>query len=286
MIPELKHLLLSTLESNSPEGFLQWLDDKIAKSQTEAQSAVVFSTFSLIARKLKGRNEKSSEEIIIKAQQCIEGWCPCEWTLVDFARGYFLLSLKCTKEDFLNLLDKLFASADMNESISLYRLLILLPYHEELINRAEEGLRTNILPIFQAVAYHSPFPYLYLSEASWNQMILKSFFMESHIGPIYKWEARNNHILSQLLEDYCKERLAASRAVPFEIWALLEAYLHVSHYDVITRSLVQASDQAKTFLALLLHEKNFCPNELLAQLPPVQTSQSIRDFLKDNHEIY
>ena len=109
----------------------------------------------------------------------------------------------------------------MNEQVALYSALPVLAYPEEWISRCEEGIRSNIGLILEAIMYHNPYPAHYLSEAAWNQMILKAFFTEKNVQQIVGLKQRNNARLAATLQDYIEERLAAHRTVNEEIYKLL-----------------------------------------------------------------
>ncbi len=98
-----------------------------------------------------------------------------------------LLLLNFHAEDaahYLTSIEKLFSAADVAEQIALYQSLPVLPYPEQFKARAIEGLRTNMVTVFNAIALHNPYPMDYFEEAAWNQMVLKALFVESHLSQI------------------------------------------------------------------------------------------------------
>ena len=63
----------------------------------------------------------------------------------------------------------------MNELVALYSALPLLAYPEAWVHRCTEGIRSNIGPVLEAIMIANPYPSENLSEAAWNQVVLKAF---------------------------------------------------------------------------------------------------------------
>ncbi|RZM01073.1 MAG: hypothetical protein EOO88_58185 [Pedobacter sp.] len=95
-------------------------------------------------------------------------------------------------------------------------------YPEAWIHRCEEGIRSNIGTVLEAIMYHNPYPAKYLPESSWNQLVLKAFFTEKDVTKIIGISERKNRSLSETLKDYVEERQAAHRTVHPEIYKLIE----------------------------------------------------------------
>jgi hypothetical protein len=72
--------------------------------------------------------------------------------------------------------------------------------------------------VFEAVAHRNPYPAEQLSEAAWNQMVLKALFVGSALDPIVGLDARANAALARMLLDYAHERWSARRPVSPELW--------------------------------------------------------------------
>jgi len=137
----------------------------------------------------------------------------------QLARTLLLLGLaERDKQEFLDKLDKLFVSADLGENIALYKSLPVLPYPDNLADRAAEGIRTNITDVFNAVALRNPFPADFFDEDAWNQVILKSLFIGSPVYLIQGVDKRRNESLARMLVEYAHERWSAGREVSPELW--------------------------------------------------------------------
>ena len=215
-------LLNSWLETRASAEGLAWLQRKQQEITQKAVERNLFTAFSSVSRYLgKQKLELSTEELQV-ANELITGWNPLNWTVDQGGRTLLILSFPHEDEDkYVATLDKIFAAADVGESIALYQSLSLLPHPEKFKLRAAEGIRSNMTSVFNAVALYNPYPARYLDDLAWNQMILKALFVGSPLHPIYGLERRNNEQLSQMLIDYARERLAAKRTVNPELWQLV-----------------------------------------------------------------
>ena len=218
-------LLNSWLETRASAEGLAWLQRKQQEITQKAVERNLFTAFSSVSRYLgKQKLELSTEELQV-ANELITGWNPINWTLDQVGRTLLILSFPHEDEDkYVATLDKIFAAADVGESIALYQSLSLLPHPEKFKLRAAEGIRSNMTSVFNAVALYNPYPAEYLDDLAWNQMILKALFVGSPLQPIYGSERRNNEQLSQMLIDYARERLAAKRTVNPELWQLVAPF--------------------------------------------------------------
>ena len=87
--------------------------------------------------------------------------------------------------------------------------------------KCEEGIRSNLGTVLEAIMYHNPYPAHFLSQGAWNQLILKAFFTEKEINKVVGLKERANELLSQALCDYAQERLAANRMVNPDLYKLI-----------------------------------------------------------------
>ena len=158
----------------------------------------------------------------LEAAARLDGWRPESWRRDEAARALLLLALPSEPDgEFRRRVERLFDCADLRESVALYRALPLLPRPGEWLGRAGEGLRSNIVDVFEAVAHHSPYPRRHFPQPLWNQMILKALFIGSPLDPILGLDERRNPTLGAMLENYAAERRAAGRPVPLELWRAL-----------------------------------------------------------------
>lgn len=145
------------------------------------------------------------------------GWRPEGWSVEGAARVLGLLTYNPSRP-FAEVFKDLRRTSDVAEMIALYRGLPLYPEPEALFFEVGEGLRSNLRPVFEAIAHNNPYPRDHMNEHRWNHMILKALFVGSELGPIIGLKDRANPELARILIDYAHERWAASRPVTGELW--------------------------------------------------------------------
>ena len=72
---------------------------------------------------------------------------------------------------------------------------------------------------------NNPYPSENLSEAAWNQLVLKAFFTEKPIHKIIGLDRRANQELANILSDYAHERWAAFRTVNPQLWRCVGPFI-------------------------------------------------------------
>ncbi len=216
-------VLYSWLTQRITPDALKWLDTKYEEIAAGANVRVFFAAFSAVVRYTGKQDLDLSNEDLEAAAKLCPGWFPWNWTVDQAGRTLLLLALPSGNVDvYLQTLEQLFNAADMGELIALYQALPLLPYPEKLQKRAAEGVRSNMVAVFNAIALNNPYPSSYLDDLAWNQMVVKTLFVGSPLHQIQGLQQRTNPQLSQMLTDYASERQAAKRTVPPEIWELVE----------------------------------------------------------------
>ena len=187
---------------------LAWLDDAMMKLASEPRT--LHAAFAAAPRQV-GRDELPG----LRPGPAIH---LSGWTRDQAARTLLLLSRRPRDESFLGALDSLFGAADLGELVCLYQALALLPFPERHVARAAEGVRSNMLPVFQAVAIGNPYPAAWLDEGSWNQMVVKAVFVGCPLHGVDGLDRRANPTLARMLVDYARERRAAGRVVTPDLW--------------------------------------------------------------------
>jgi hypothetical protein len=142
------------------------------------------------------------------------------WTIQDGLRALFLLSraeVTADPEAFAADAIACYEQGDTGEQASWLRGLCLLPRCEAFLLTAIDACRTNILPLFEAIACENPYPAGYFPELSFNQLVLKSLFKGVALERIIGLPSRLNPELSRMARDYARERLVAGRPVPADI---------------------------------------------------------------------
>jgi len=228
-ITDLLHCWLSRYVT---PGGLTWLNEKQEQIALGTNGRVLFSAFSAVPRYTGKKDLELTKEDLQAAEAIRKGWFPGHWSMEQAGRTLLLLALPQEEaEKYLASLEQLFTAADVGELVALYQSLPILPYPEQYLARAAEGIRSNMTTVFNAVALRNPYPADYFSQAAWNQMILKAVFVGSPLYLIWGLDHRANPELARMLVDYAHERWAAKRTVTPELWRLVAPFANA---DMIT----------------------------------------------------
>ncbi len=256
-------LLEAWLEKQvSPEA-MAWLRERIEKAAAGDQKTL-FLAFGMIPRKLGKADLTLSKEDLKAADQARPGWNPQNWTVEQAARTRLVLAAASQPEEpFVKILDQLFGSGEVGELVALYQALPVLPYQSAHAMRASEGTRTNIKSVFCAVADRNPYPAEHLEQGRWNQMVLKSLFIEAPLYPILGLDERANPALGNMLVDYAHERWAAGRSVSPELWRCVGPFADQAALADLKKVLETGTEPEKAAAALALSS---CPSPEAAAL--------------------
>jgi len=198
----LRDWIVSRLEADAAE----WLLTR-SSSIRSGNLQDLYLGFGLVSRKIPKSELGLTAQELARAEEVRPGWQPGLWSVQDAARTLFILEYAPeTADQFVSVLDRLFAAGEVHELIALYQALPVLPYPERHRDRVGEGIRTNMQSLFRAVAHQNPYPSEQLSEGMWNQMVLKCLFIGAPLHPVVGLETRINSALSQMLCDYAHER--------------------------------------------------------------------------------
>ena len=219
----LERFFLQIIERNLTEEAMQWLKTKVSLIKAEDKSLQLNLCFSHLPRFAGKKIIELSETELDEIMDLSHGFTVENWTIDRLCRVWLLMQIPDQdKDQYLKKINGLFAAAEMNEQIALYSALPFYTYPEEWISRTEDGIRSNIGSVLEAIMYYNPYPAKYLSENAWNQLVLKAFFTEKNVDYIIGLQSRSNEKLIETLNDYVQERLAAHRTVNPEIYELIE----------------------------------------------------------------
>ncbi|HET7410964.1 MAG TPA: EboA domain-containing protein [Paracoccaceae bacterium] len=188
--------------------------DALGGGATERELHILLG---LAPRRLGKADLALSDADRAEAHAARPGWDPSGWSVDGAARTAALLAFR-GQRPFAATFKDLRRTADAAELIALYRGLPLYPEPEALDFEAGEGLRSNLRPVFEAIAHRNPFPHDHFDRHRWNHMVLKALFVGSELAPIVGLDERANPELARILIDYARERLAAGRPVSPELW--------------------------------------------------------------------
>jgi hypothetical protein len=211
-------LLHTWLRRQLPAEAAAWLESQAAALKDAQADRPLFLAISLVHRRIGKADLNLSAADVAEAETARTGWRPAGWSQDQAARVFLLLAADGTPARFAERLEQLFVTADVGELIAFYRGLPLYPEQPRYVERAAEGVRTNMRAVFEAVAHNNPYPVEQFSEHRWNQMVVKALFIGSTLHPIQGLERRWNADLMRMLCDYAHERWAAGRPVSYELW--------------------------------------------------------------------
>lgn len=270
MTPEF--LLRQWLDVRLPDDARSWLADAAQKLRN-GSDADLYRSISLVTRKIGKADLALSPAELAQAAAAREGWNPSDWSLDQAARIDLLLVAATDGATFLRRLDQLCNTADVGELVAFYRGLPLYPDQPRYALRAAEGIRTNMKAVFEAVAHRNPYPSEQLSEAAWNQMVLKTLFIDSKLYPIFGLEQRANPTLARMLCDYAHERWAAGRPISPELWRCVGPYASGEMLRDLEKVLEKGTDPERKAAALALTSStDSAAQELLEAYPELSAA--------------
>jgi hypothetical protein len=141
------------------------------------------------------------------------------WTLLDGAR-WLLVNHAIERLDADSrqgfLLD-LFLTGELGEQVSLLRTLAALPGAEGFVVTGVEACRTNSVAVFEAIACENVYPAACFPELAWNQMVIKTLFLELSVERIDGLVSRITPELVRMAQGLASERQAAGLTIPPDI---------------------------------------------------------------------
>ena len=142
------------------------------------------------------------------------------WTQDDAARALILIARHRhgrSGRPFVDDAVACFEEGDAREQQSWLRALELWPESEFFLPYAIDACRSNIVPVFEALACENGYPARHFPERNFNQMVLKALFNSIALSRVVGLASRLNAELSRMAGDYAAERSAAGRTVPSDI---------------------------------------------------------------------
>ncbi len=249
---ELKDFFLKLLLQQTDEKATEWLQHQKKRIKEDPTDIKFFIAFSQASRYFKKIPLLVSSEELTKANELAEDFRPDSWNQLQTARVFLMLNFPITDASkWLKTFHKIFETADMYEQEALYAALPIMPFQSDMLDRAMEGLRTNISTVFDAVALNNPYPAKYFDERAWNQMVLKAVFMQRPLFQIQQADQRANPKLSDILVDFAHERWAAGRSVMPELWRYVGPFLKEKNISDIQKVL-QSGDPLQEKAGLLV----------------------------------
>jgi hypothetical protein len=261
-----------------------WLDQKLHSIKTDQD---FFISFALINKKIPRDHLQLSpaqiQTIYLKYPEFnIENWTLDQLCRFSLLMYYSLLSVKS--------LTKLISVADTREQISIFKSITYLENASHFTPIVVNGIRTNIVDIFDAIALKNPFAASYFSQDEWNQMILKAVFMERPIYQIKNIDQRKNEKLAHILFDYARERWAASRRVTPELWRMISGYITEKLFVEMIKKIAEGNAPDQKAMLKLIQESNLdAAQQWLSsqsiEIEPISWNQIGSDFWHKNQAL-
>lgn len=234
---------------------LNWLLAKIDLFKEDFKDRNFYLSFSACPRFI-GKELIAFEPVdLAKLNGIYPNFSATVWSKDEMGRILLMTALPTNRNHAL--LDTLFSAADYRESVAMYKGLYFLENAGDFMLRAREGLRTNMVGVFDAIALHNPFPAKYLTTDAWNQMVLKAVFMERPIYKIYSIEERKNPKLALIFLDYAQERWAAHRKVTPELWRFVSGYADANFFKDMQKIILGADKLESIAATKALSESEF-----------------------------
>jgi hypothetical protein len=197
------HRLLLARLSQSARDFLE-----------EALSADIEKVFPLAGRMLGKRPLGLSADDHLHLREAGIDWSIERYGADGLGRLALLLSA-CERSTHAELLlADLFRQGDSDERAAILRVLALLPQGERFVSLAVEACRTNVRTVFEAIACENPYPARHFPAHNFQQMVMKSLFLEVSVEQIVGLDGRITPELLRMLDDYEQERRASGRSIP------------------------------------------------------------------------
>lgn len=151
-------------------------------------------------------------------------WPLDAWGTDDLARVTMLVHAadRLPPAALAALVDDTNAHGDTDERRAVLLALPLLPDAARFVPLAVDACRTNVRPLFEAIACDNPFPARRFAEASFNQLVLKAVFLDVPLARVVGLSARRGGELRRMAADYAQERRAAGRTVSTDLAQLAE----------------------------------------------------------------
>ncbi|WP_341226934.1 EboA domain-containing protein [uncultured Arcticibacterium sp.] len=237
------------LENLADQAALDWFTEKAKLLET---ASAFFLNFGMLKRKVKNGSVHISPLLKSKLQSVNPAFSVEDWDLVSFCRLAFLLQLN-TPENKVKI-ETLLASADIKEQVIIYRALQYLENAEDFKLNIIDGIRTNMIDVFDAIALENNYAFTYFSEDAWNHMVLKAIFMERPIYRIHGIDQRKNKKLAGILQDFVHERWAAGRVVTPELWRMISGFTTESIIGDLKNAVLIDTDLGKAAAQKVLED--------------------------------
>ena len=269
-------LLEGWLAQRLPEAGLHWFREQLLALRAQGGERQLGKALGWAPRKLGKADLGLDGAELAAARACRAGFDPSSWSVDQCARVAFVLArYRGDATAFAREFDAFAVSAEIYELVALYRGFALYPAGAALEPRAREAVRSSMRPIFDAMAHRNPYPAAHFDSAAWNQMVVKTFFVETPLWPVQGLERRANPALARMLVDLAHERWAAGRAVSPELWRCVASHADEAGLAALARVLERGEEAERLAVALSLP-----PGDAGAGLAPLRRECQRQDLYR------
>ncbi|MBS7253976.1 EboA domain-containing protein [Flavobacterium branchiicola] len=225
-------MIATSAQTDIEESIKEIIQSKLSGSELDwfkrniifENSAQFFQTFGLISRNISPVIPQWTAKEKIQLEKFYPGFTHSNWDLQELCRCLLMVYLPVGQN--VEIIKNLAQMADIKELVCLYRGLYFLKNAPDFILLVQEGIRTNMVAVFDAIALANPFAAKYLPIDPWNQLVLKAVFMGRPLYQIIDLDLRKSEKLALIVHDYIHERWSAGRLVTPEIWRLVAGYVN------------------------------------------------------------
>jgi hypothetical protein len=215
-----KEILHAIIQSKLSSSELNWLESIISFEN----ETLFFQAFGLTSRCISSTIPEWTTEEKASLEQLYPSFTKSSWDMQQLCRSLLMIYIPIHQNE--KVLKKLAEMADIKELVCLYKGLFFLENAQDFVSLVQEGIRTNMAAVFDAIALENPFSAEYLPADAWNQLVLKAVFMGRPLYRIVDLDLRKNEKLALIVHDYIHERWSAGRLVSPEIWRLVAGYVN------------------------------------------------------------
>jgi hypothetical protein len=192
-----------------------WLDDALAALDAGFDGPRFAIVFAGAGRRLGAEpvtlDAAEAERFRAAALPVPDGWGLDEIGRTALLRAALVHLPEAAHRGFV---DELFRRGDNRERQAVLRALALLPGPERFAPVAVEACRSNVRPVFEAIACHNPYAVRHFTDHHFAHLVLKVLFTGVPLATVEGLETRRTPDLVRMVGDYARERRAAGRPVP------------------------------------------------------------------------
>lgn len=239
-------LLLEKIKSQASTKEIDWITSKVNNGSLQSLQTAFVATPRFISKNL------------VQSLDKINGVLVDNWTLDRLVRVYLLTHFDSSdKNAYTKAIDTLFDTAENNEAVALISALSFLSFPDCWLLRGTNAVRSNIGPVFDAIAFQNSFPLNHFSELAWNQLVLKCIFNDKPIHNITGLNERANQELANSISYLAHERWSAGRTIPSQAWRLVSGFMNEIIFADIKHLFSSENESDRIAAALVCNETDF-----------------------------